>query len=163
MQGTIKLLAVAKLSSDGKSINALVSPAFVPESSTLASINGATNAVEVLSTNLGATFLVGQGAGRLPTANSCVNDIVRCATGSSCGTRAFSSGGARGNSDLAFDPDYESEFYMRCTYDDTIGITRMLGEICEKNKVSIFRCHRRRRPLSLLPAFLAWAYNSLPP
>lgn len=138
MGGTIKLLAVAKLGTDGKSVTAMVSPAFVPESSTLASVNGAMNCVEILSENLGATFLVGQGAGRLPTANSCINDIVRCATGSSPGPRAFSSGRSPSAKDLVFDADYESEFYMRCTYDDTIGITRFLGEICEKHKVSIF-------------------------
>ena len=43
---TIKLLGVAKLDGSG-SLSAYVSPCLVPRSSTLASINGATNAIEV--------------------------------------------------------------------------------------------------------------------
>ncbi|EOD26533.1 hypothetical protein EMIHUDRAFT_427023, partial [Emiliania huxleyi CCMP1516] len=57
-------------------LSAFVSPCFVPTSNTLASISGATNAVQIGSANLGSTVLVGQGAGRLPTANSCVSDIL---------------------------------------------------------------------------------------
>ena len=48
---TIKLLGVAKLDGSG-SLSAYVSPCLVPRSSTLASINGATNAIEVCSASL---------------------------------------------------------------------------------------------------------------
>jgi homoserine dehydrogenase len=58
MGGTIKLLGSAKLSSlDGK-LRAFVAPAFVPGADTLASIGGATNAMNIESKNLGSTLLV---------------------------------------------------------------------------------------------------------
>ena len=48
---------------------------------TLASISGATNAVEIQSKNLVRSTYTGQGAGRYPTANSCINDIIKVARG----------------------------------------------------------------------------------
>jgi homoserine dehydrogenase len=74
--GTVKLLGVAKGDPATGRISAFVSPCFVPTDNTLASINGATNAVQILSANMQKSVLVGQGAGRMPTANSCVSDIL---------------------------------------------------------------------------------------
>ena len=48
---------------------------------TLANVNGATNAVELISSNLKSSTYIGQGAGRFPTANSVINDIVVLAKG----------------------------------------------------------------------------------
>jgi homoserine dehydrogenase len=136
MGGTIKLLGFSELSEDGKSLSAFVAPAFVPSAQVLASIGGATNAVEVMSENLGSTLLVGQGAGRFPTANSCVNDIARCAEGSCKGSVGVNRAGA--SDDLSFTSDYSAGFYLRCEFDqDAPGITRQLGEVCEQHGVSI--------------------------
>ena len=80
--GTVKLLGIAKLDqADSSRISAFVSPVFVPSSSTLSNINGATNAVQISSTSLQSSVFVGQGAGRFPTANSCVSDILAIAMG----------------------------------------------------------------------------------
>ena len=79
--GTVKLLAVAGLDASGKELSAFVSPCFVKETSALATIQGATNAVQVESSRLGTSTLIGQGAGRFPTANSCVSDIIAIARG----------------------------------------------------------------------------------
>lgn len=135
MGGTIKLLGSAKLSSvDGK-LRAYVAPAFVPGEETLASIGGATNAMNIESTNLGSTLLVGQGAGRFPTANSVVSDVVRCAAGSCRGAGGLARAGAEA---VVFDPDYEAAFFMRVTFKNQCGIVKDLGAACEKNGVSIF-------------------------
>ena len=80
LDGTIKLLGVAELDGAG-GLTAYVTPALVPRGATLASISDATNAVEVASRNLEASLFVGRGAGRFPTANSCVSDVVACARG----------------------------------------------------------------------------------
>lgn len=131
MGGTIKLLGVSK-KIDDKRIAAFVSPCYVSNDDSLANVNGATNALEVISDNLQSSTYIGQGAGRFPTANSCINDIVSLAKGD---TNA-----------LPFNPDapdkifvnnYDSVFYVRLSYRDTIGITRQCGEICEKHGVSI--------------------------
>ena len=130
MGGTIKLLGVASTDAEGR-LTAYVSPAFVPQAATLASIGDATNAIEIASSNLQATLLVGRGAGRFPTANSCVTDILACAT------RRMAEPFARKAPDVPFNPDFEAAFYLRVRFGNTIGIIRQLGEICERNGVSI--------------------------
>lgn len=132
MGGTIKLVGVATTTGSADKIAAYVSPAYVPGDDSLASVNGATNAVEVLSSNLQSSTFIGQGAGRYPTANSCVNDIVALAKGDA--------------TPLPFNPlasnksfvnNFDSVFYIRLKYRDGLGITRQCGEICEKYGVSI--------------------------
>mmetsp|Transcript_21039 Transcript_21039/g.39960 ORF Transcript_21039/g.39960 Transcript_21039/m.39960 type:complete len:195 (+) Transcript_21039:2-586(+) len=131
MGGTIKLVGVAKKLKANK-VAAFVSPCYVTGDDVLASVNGATNAIEVLSSNLISSTYIGQGAGRYPTANSCVNDIVALAKGD--------------KTPLPFNPrekgalfvnNYDSVFYIRMRYRDCVGITRQCGEICEKHNVSI--------------------------
>ena len=131
MGGTIKLLGVAQ-KVDEKRVAAFVSPCYVTGDDSLASVNGATNALEVTSKNLMSSTYIGQGAGRFPTANSCVNDIIALAKGD--------------KTPLPFNPlaedklfvnNYDSVFYVRLNYRDGLGITRQCGEICEKFGVSI--------------------------
>jgi homoserine dehydrogenase len=131
MGGTIKLLGVAQ-KVDEKRVAAFVSPCYVTGDDSLASVNGATNALEVTSKNLLSSTYIGQGAGRFPTANSCVNDIIALAKGD--------------KTPLPFNPlaedklfvnNYDSVFYVRLNYRDGLGITRQCGEICEKFGVSI--------------------------
>ena len=120
---TIKLLGVAKLDGSG-ALCAYVSPCLVPRSSTLASINGATNAIEVCSSSLRSSVLVGQGAGRYPTANSCVSDILDIAQGCSAAL-PFPKQAA----DLQFLSSYVSSFYIRIRFRDAVGIISDLGEV----------------------------------
>lgn len=129
--GTIKLMGVAKKISNNK-IAAFVSPTYVNSDATLAAVSGATNAIEVISDNLQSTSYIGQGAGRFPTANSCINDIISLAKGDKT-PLPFNAK----NNDMQFVNDYESLFYIRIMYKDMLGITRQIGEICERNDVSI--------------------------
>lgn len=131
MGGTVKLIAVAKKVADNK-IAAFVSPCYVANTDSLASVSGATNAIEVISENLQASTYIGQGAGRYPTANSCVNDIVALAKGDKT---KLPFNPAR--NDKKFVNNYDSVFYIRLRYRDGLGITRQCGEICEKHGVSI--------------------------
>merc|ERR1712238_409501 len=131
MGGSIKLIGVAKSVGDGK-VAAFVSPAYVTQSDSLYAVNGATNAVEFISKNLETTTLIGQGAGRYPTANSCVNDIVSLAKGDKI-TLPFNPP----SNDVQFVNNYESNFFIRLKYTDGLGITRQCGEVCERYGVSI--------------------------
>ena len=128
--GTIKLLGVAEMSSAGH-VSAYVSPCYVTDADPLSSVNGATNAIEVGSNNLVSSIYIGQGAGRYPTANSCINDIVALAKGDKSPLPFNPS------SDIKFANNYESVFFLRLNYRDQVGITRQVGEICEKHGVSI--------------------------
>ena len=40
---------------------------------------------------------------------------------------------------MSFDADFEAGFYLRCDYNDGIGIVKELGETCAKHGVSIYR------------------------
>lgn len=127
--GTIKLLGVAE--KVGEKVSGFVSPCYISYSDSLSSVNDATNAVEISSSNLQRTTYIGQGAGRFPTANSCVNDIAAVAKGDVT-TSPFNP-----PSDCDYIQQYESVFYLRLKYKDALGITRQCGEICEKYGVSI--------------------------
>ena len=132
MGGTIKLVGVATTTVGPDKIAAFVSPCYVTGDDALASVNGATNAIEVLSKNLQSTTYIGPGAGRYPTANSCVNDIVALAKGDQV-PLPFNPAAM----DKKFVNNYDSVFYIRLRYRDGLGITRQCGEICEKHGVSI--------------------------
>jgi len=128
--GTIKLLGVAEKNAAGH-VSAYVSPCYVTNADPLAAVTGATNAIEVVSENLSSSVYIGQGAGRYPTANSCINDIVSLAKGDKS-PLPFNP-----VSDVKYANNYESVFFLRLNYRDQVGITRQVGEICEKHGVSI--------------------------
>lgn len=71
---TIKLLAIGKRTNDA--IEARVHPTMIPKEHLFASVNQAVNAVGVCGSATGDIFLVGQGAGMMPTASAVVSDIV---------------------------------------------------------------------------------------
>jgi len=132
--GTVKLLGVAKLDQPGgKRISAFVSPVFVPAANTLASINGATNAVQITSQSMVSSVFVGQGAGRFPTANSCVSDILDVVQGT-CATPFPRAAPA----DLQFVNSFESAFYVRIRFRDGVGIIESLGSIFGEFGISIY-------------------------
>eukprot|EP00164_Ancoracysta_twista_P008538 GFYU01012384.1.p1 GENE.GFYU01012384.1~~GFYU01012384.1.p1 ORF type:complete len:427 (-),score=160.63 GFYU01012384.1:282-1562(-) len=133
LNSTIKLLGVSRRLDD-KSITTFVSPCVVSGSDNLAKIDGATNAIEVLSSNLASSFFVGQGAGRFPTANSIVNDML--------GVMMSTLSPAFPLVPTASSPsqvagDYEAAFYIRFCIKDCLGIIRKVGEACESAGVSI--------------------------
>lgn len=130
--GTVKLLGVAKLDKAGNKISAFVSPCFVSSKSTLSSISGATNAVQVTSKSLQESIFVGQGAGRFPTANSCVSDILALCQGQT--SVPF----PKQSTDLQFVNSFESAFYIRIRFRDRVGITFDLGQIFSDCGVSIY-------------------------
>jgi len=134
LDGTIKLLGVAKLDAPGGSrVSAFVSPVFVPGANTLAAISGATNAIEVTSASLQSSIFVGQGAGRFPTANACVSDVLDIARGT-CAAPPF----AKEAAGLSFVNSYTSSFYIRIRCRDVVGIIRDLGAITAADGVSIY-------------------------
>jgi homoserine dehydrogenase len=75
----IKLLAIAKRSSDGGSLDARVHPTLVPKDSMLAAVDGAMNAVAIRGDAVGRTLYYGAGAGEMPTASAVVGDLIEIA------------------------------------------------------------------------------------
>ena len=68
---------------------------------------------------MGVSTLSGPGAGRYPTANSVLNDLIRISLGRSLPPFPLNSGDA-----LAIDSNYQSKFYVRIKCTDGLGIIR---------------------------------------
>ncbi|RLN96027.1 hypothetical protein BBJ28_00009378 [Nothophytophthora sp. Chile5] len=139
MDSTIKLLGVAKLlkpadEATGKpqEVAVYVSPVVVNRSNVIASIGGATNLVNVRSQNLDSSAYVGQGAGRFPTANSVMNDVIQLARGDA------PSDPFKAAVPSKLQPDYEAHFYVRITIADGLGVIRAVGQLAEESGVSIY-------------------------
>lgn len=139
MDSTIKLLGVAKLLKEAdpekgtpQEIAVYVSPVVVPHTNVIASIGGATNLVNIRSSNLDSSAYVGQGAGRFPTANSVVNDVIQLARGES----PFDP--FKSTQPAVLQPNYEAHFFVRITISDGVGIIRAIGQLAEQSNVSIY-------------------------
>jgi homoserine dehydrogenase len=72
--GKIKLVAGVK--KEGETVTGYVAPRAVPLSNTLASVSGATNAVNITTDHLGEITIVGPGAGKLETAQGMLSDML---------------------------------------------------------------------------------------
>ncbi len=70
----IKLIGYSSL--EGDNVYAAVFPAFVPADTPLAGINDVFNGIVVKGDDLGDVMFYGRGAGKLPTANAVVSDII---------------------------------------------------------------------------------------
>ena len=101
--------------------------------STLSNINGATNAVQITSSSLQDSTFVGQGAGRFPTANSCVSDILSICQGVT--SKPFPKVAP---ASLSFVNSFQSAFYVRIRFRDGTGIIQNVGEIMSACGVSIY-------------------------
>jgi homoserine dehydrogenase len=75
----VKLLGIAKAHEDSGRIEARVHPTFVSQSSLLAKVDGAMNAIAVTGDAVGPTLFYGAGAGELPTASAVVADLIEIA------------------------------------------------------------------------------------
>ncbi len=132
---TIKLLGTAQRLHEAREwdgpLCVFVSPVMIPVNKTLAGISRNGNAVAVTSSNMGTCCYTGPGAGRFPTANSIVADLVRLADGQAS-PAPFPFQAQR---DLDF--DYEGSFYIRIPYADGLGIIKRVGELAEEAGVSI--------------------------
>lgn len=130
MNSTIKLMGVARVVDS--QLNIFVSPMIVPLNNAIGTTSGATNIVEVRSQSLQTSSFVGEGAGRFPTANSVMSDVLAIAQG-----RAMARPFQRTHSTLKLETDFMSSFYVRIRVQDQIGVIRRIGELCETHGVSI--------------------------
>ncbi len=126
---SIKLIALAE--NNNSEISAYVSPVLISKENKLAKINGVSNAVKINSEFLEESLFVGSGAGRFPTANSIVSDLLSVASKSK--TKAFPL-----SCNIPFESGFSAQFYIRFQIKDGIGIVKQIGTVCEKYGVSIY-------------------------
>jgi len=126
LNSTIKMLGYGF---DNGNLSMYVSPVVVRNNNPISKIMGATNMVQIKSENCLMSSFVGEGAGRMPTANSMVSDLFNLTT--------------RGNSlkcqseynDLNI--NFSSQFYIKFCTSDELGVIEKIGYWCKENKISI--------------------------
>ena len=124
----IKLIGTCKLLNN--KIQCIVSPMLIENTNTIASINNATNIIEIKSKYLSNSYYVGQGAGRYPTAEAVVSDMVNYVK--TTNTKPFAL-----TSDYEYNNNYESKFYIRINAKDKVGIIKDVGNVFNIYGVSI--------------------------
>jgi len=148
----IKLLALAKLTSDGVEIS--VSPTLVPAEHPLASIRNETNAVFVEGDLVGPSLFVGKGAGRYPTASAVLSDLLELADG---GGRGYVSRMLDARRTRPVAPEKSrSGFYLRISAEDRPGVLGRVTGILGREGISIASCVQlgREAPKAPVPVAL---------
>jgi homoserine dehydrogenase len=72
---------MAGVSLDSGKVTGYVSPKEVSSSDPLASVGGVTNAVNIVTDNLGTVTVIGPGAGKIETAQGLMSDMLNIASG----------------------------------------------------------------------------------
>ncbi len=136
----LKLLGIAK--DHGSSVDLRVHPAFLPEESLLAKVNGVFNAVEVTGRALGTALFYGRGAGADPTASAVMGDVLELARGihSRCKLQVPPLGfswDSRHPRPMTSHAEVRSEFYLRFSAHDRPGTLSFLSGILGEHGISI--------------------------
>ncbi|MDH5637105.1 MAG: homoserine dehydrogenase [Nitrospinota bacterium] len=144
----IKLLGVARRVDD--TISLRVHPTMLPQKDLMANVDGPFNAIHILSSQAGASTLVGRGAGGGPTATAVLSDIVSMARdiASGAGARMAPLGAPVGGMDkLPVIPidELESEYYLRFTVPDRPNVLAQIAGALGDNGISIASMIQRER------------------
>jgi homoserine dehydrogenase len=135
---SVKLLAVANLVAEGLELH--VSPTLVRQSTPLAEVRGAYNAIRVVGDAVGRVFFHGPGAGQMPTASAIVADLIDTVVGRMAITfRTLELWSDQRQSPVAVrDPaKVPGRFYLRFNVDDRPGVMSEITGILGRQKISI--------------------------
>ncbi len=131
----IKLLAIAKRGDS--SIEVRVHPAFIPEDSLLARVDGVYNAILVEGDLIGQVLFYGQGAGPLATSSAVVSDIVAEArdivlnVGSRFQVKLAPGALIKPMSEI------ETRYYLRMIVADCPGVLAQITKVLGDHQISI--------------------------
>ncbi len=129
----MRLIARAWKDTESGKVHAFVMPSMVRASSTAGNLPGATNCVCFEGKYSGLNSFVGSGAGRYPTANSVVADILDIGRNRN-GNISHAFGSLEHNENIVFDPDFESSFYVRGSDQATLQIAGVEYEVNQDGK-----------------------------
>ena len=135
---TIRLLCAAHQTPGGLILS--VRPALIPESTILAGVRGAYNAVWVRGKYGEDTFYYGRGAGSLPTGVAVVSDLMRVAREIRCGSPERVSPFAHerlGEYKPIAVTRQHAGYYLRFRVDDRPGIIAKLARVLADKQISL--------------------------
>jgi len=129
----IKLIASAVNKDSGLRIS--VSPFLIKKEDDFASVNGADNSLEIKSENLNHLFLKGPGAGKFPTGNAVIFDLIKASL--------FLYGDYRKSRNKKFNeinidrkPDFKQSFYIRLQIEKNDSVIENIKNIFDENNLA---------------------------
>ncbi len=137
LEKRIRLLATAHRTENGVELK--VSPTLVPETSPLAKVRDAFNAVQIVGDFVGPVFYQGLGAGRKPTASAVCSDVIDTALGRTRTTfDALSLWSSDKKEIPVVNPETTNEqAYLRIRVEDTPGVLAKVAGILGDEGISI--------------------------
>lgn len=145
----VKLLAITKRK--GNTIEARVHPTMIKETHPLASVRGAFNAVFIHGNVVDDIMLYGRGAGDMPTASAVVSDVIYAAE--HCGKHRYTTFYNEDDvsSELAFENNWESEYFIRLIAADNPGVLGKIANIFGSYDVSIASVIQKGHDMDSVP------------
>ncbi len=131
----IKLLAIAK-KLKGK-VELRVHPALIKKEEMIAKVDGVMNGISVVGDFVGETLYYGAGAGGDATASAVVSDIISIARGDASPMLGFKKLISFDNLSLVCADDIESEYYVRMSVVDEVGVLSKTSSIFAQFGISI--------------------------
>ncbi|MDO4586736.1 MAG: homoserine dehydrogenase [Planctomycetia bacterium] len=142
----IRLIASAQQSPNGLELN--VSPTLVPESSPLAQVKDAFNAVQIIGDSVGQVFYQGLGAGQHPTASAVCSDVIDTVLGRTAITfKTLKLWNDQNEKVVIKDPlTIYGRSYLRFCVKDQPGVLAEIASIFGKCNISIAAMIQREEP-----------------
>lgn len=145
---TVKLLAITKRK--GNTIEARVHPTMIKETHPLTSVRGAFNAVFIHGNVVDDIMLYGRGAGDMPTASAVVSDVIYAAEHSMHRYTTFYNADEV-SSELTFENNWESEYFIRLIAQDNPGVLGKIADIFGSYGVSIASVIQKGHDMDSVP------------
>ncbi len=137
MNSVVKLLAIARQLPDG-SVQLRVHPAIIADSHALANVLEEKNAIYFETSHSGPVFIMGRGAGSLPTAASVISDLVSIARNGVEPERWMG-----GENIIRISPQNRYRFYLRFQTQDRPGVLAEIARILAAQGISIATVHQQ--------------------
>ncbi len=132
----IKLLTIAKKS--GEQVELRVHPALVPMKQMIAKVDGVMNGISVIGDRVGETVYYGPGAGGSATASAVVSDLIDIARhAQNSPMLGFIKPLEKSGLTLMNQDDIITQYYIRVTVADKIGVLSKISHILGKHSISI--------------------------
>jgi homoserine dehydrogenase len=131
----IKLLAIARRNND--SVEVHVYPAFVPDNSFLAKVDGVYNAVLVEGDLVGKVTFWGEGAGAKPTSSAVVANVIQAARKIACGDTSHSYWKIKPGKKLKPMSEITTRYYIRLSINDMPGALACIAGVFGDCGISI--------------------------
>ncbi|MDY0263655.1 MAG: homoserine dehydrogenase [Sulfurospirillum cavolei] len=132
----IKLLTIAKKSGD--QVELRVHPVLVPMQQMIAKVDGVMNGISVIGDRVGETMYYGPGAGGSATASAVVSDLIDIARHTQNSPMlGFISSLEKSGLTLMCKDDIATQYYIRVSVIDKIGVLSKISEVLGKHSISI--------------------------